>query len=328
MSYKLTIIKSPEGSTPEELSRIMGVGDITLGRATSNDWPLEDPERYLSSQHCIITCSATQCLLTDTSTNGTFVNQSHEPLGRGNQTALVPGDIFDIGEYTFSIEATEAAMAADPFSDSPFIASPSASASASLADFDTEDAFADPFNDNRLHLEDSFGLTPNMAEADPLAALDKSGQQHSDPFANTGNQPVDDPFGTPIGNQNGQSAHHSQSTFDNGSYENSTYENSTYENSTYEKSTYHDSSDPLAQSVSWPQASQPSTIPEEWDEDFNLMADDFDISPVEPRQSDPMLADSAPSSVLIFMMVSGFIFSPESSASIVYRVLKLWNFVA
>lgn len=262
MSYTLTIIKYPEGSTPKELSRFVGAGDMTLGRASSNDWALDDPERYLSSQHCIVSCSGTQCVLTDTSTNGTFINQSHEPVGRGNQVALASGDIFDVGEYTFSIEASETAMAADPFSQSPFSAAPEATAS--LADFDTEDAFSDPFNDNRVHLEDSFGLSPNMAEADPLAALDKSGQQNSDPFASGSsgvNQLVDDPFGAPIANKNTDSA-------------------------------YHDASDPLAQSVSWPQASNSSAIPEEWDEDFNLMADDFDISPVEPPRSDSMFSES------------------------------------
>lgn len=242
MSYKLTIIKYPDGISLSELSRTVNEGSTTLGRAVSNDWVLEDPQRYLSSQHCVLSCTSHDCTLTDTSTNGTFVNHSHEPLGRENKTSLIDGDTFDLGEYTFKVEVLTSALGLDPYSQSPF--STSADKTPSIDDFDLGGSFPDPFNNDSVHLEDSFGL----AEADPLVALDKSGQQSGYPF-------------------NASSLESSRQTADE------TFDTETPTNG----ESYHDGSDPLSQNVEWPQVSGAKLIPDNWD----VMADDINSNPME-----------------------------------------------
>jgi type VI secretion system FHA domain protein len=47
---------------------------FSIGRAPDNDWALPDPGRVLSKHHCRITANGETWLITDTSSNGTFVN--------------------------------------------------------------------------------------------------------------------------------------------------------------------------------------------------------------------------------------------------------------
>ncbi len=122
MALNLTIIKTPVGTTPGEDRRTF-TSKGTIGRSAKNDWVLVDPDRFLSSRHCEITIDAGQHYLVDLSTNGTFVNGSPEPLGRGSRILLSEGDSFDVGDYRFkvSIEVDSASFPDSPFaSESPF----------------------------------------------------------------------------------------------------------------------------------------------------------------------------------------------------------------
>lgn len=73
----------------------------TLGRVVDNTWVLPDPERYLSSKHAQISYQSGEFNITDTSTNGVFINRSSQPLGKGNSVKLNDGDVFRCGEYEF-----------------------------------------------------------------------------------------------------------------------------------------------------------------------------------------------------------------------------------
>ena len=70
----------------------------TLGRVADNTWVLPDPERYLSSKHAQISYQSCEFNITDTSTNGVFINRSSQPLGKGNSVKLNDGDVFRCGE--------------------------------------------------------------------------------------------------------------------------------------------------------------------------------------------------------------------------------------
>ena len=59
---------------------------------------LDDPNRHLSKSHCAIEFDGGEFLVTDTSTNGVFVNQAPERLGRGNTMGLRDGDVIGFGE--------------------------------------------------------------------------------------------------------------------------------------------------------------------------------------------------------------------------------------
>lgn len=85
--------------------RTLSSGSISIGRAAGNDWVLPDPERSLSKTHCTITERGGRFILTDTSTNGIFVNDSPQATERESQTLLKHGDKLVMGDFTITVAA-------------------------------------------------------------------------------------------------------------------------------------------------------------------------------------------------------------------------------
>jgi type VI secretion system protein len=81
----------------------------SIGRAEGNDWVLPDPERYISGRHALVSCQNGSYFLTDTSTNGVFVNGASTPVGNGNTVALHDGDRLSLGDYDIAVSLTETA---------------------------------------------------------------------------------------------------------------------------------------------------------------------------------------------------------------------------
>ena len=71
----------------------------TIGRKPGNDLVLLDPERYISGRHALIEYRDGHYYITDTSTNGVYVNDARVPLGQGNTTEIMSGDKITIGTY-------------------------------------------------------------------------------------------------------------------------------------------------------------------------------------------------------------------------------------
>lgn len=103
MALLISLIKAPSSvvlSRKEfQLDKVGG----RIGRSATNDWVLPDPEKFLSSLHCEIIYEAGNYYVEDKSTNGTFVNGSQQPLGKGNRHILNNGDTLDAGDYRFEI---------------------------------------------------------------------------------------------------------------------------------------------------------------------------------------------------------------------------------
>ncbi len=76
----------------------------TIGRSLESDWVLPDGQRYMSSRHASIDFRSGSFYIVDTSTNGVYVNESEQPVGRGNPQRLFTGDRLRIGEYEMSVE--------------------------------------------------------------------------------------------------------------------------------------------------------------------------------------------------------------------------------
>ena len=79
-------------------------GRLTIGRGSECDWVLNDPDRALSKQHCVIAASEDGYVLTDTSTNGVYVNGARQPLGRGQSTPLSDGHLLALGPYRIRLD--------------------------------------------------------------------------------------------------------------------------------------------------------------------------------------------------------------------------------
>ena len=79
----------------------------TIGRSLESDWVLPDGQRYLSSRHASIDYRSGSYYVVDTSTNGVYVNDAEQPVGRGNPQRLFTGDRIRIGEYEMSVEIAD-----------------------------------------------------------------------------------------------------------------------------------------------------------------------------------------------------------------------------
>ena len=109
MSLKLTITSYQRLSPGQETTKILDRGSISIGRAAQNDWILQDPERILSSKHCTVHHQDGGYFLTDTSTNGVYLNDADQRIGRNQKVRLKDGDHFVLGEYEIAVTLLPAA---------------------------------------------------------------------------------------------------------------------------------------------------------------------------------------------------------------------------
>jgi type VI secretion system FHA domain protein len=104
MALRLQIISRHRQSLGERGAMEFGQNGGTIGRSLESDWVLPDGQRYLSSRHASIDFRSGSFYIVDTSTNGVYVNDSEQPVGRGNPQRLFTGDRIRIGEYEMSVE--------------------------------------------------------------------------------------------------------------------------------------------------------------------------------------------------------------------------------
>ena len=104
--------------------RIEVTSRLTIGRGPDNDLVLPDPQRYLSKTHCIIAFDARGGTVTDTSTNGVFLDGNPERLQRNVPTPLAEGSVLRFGGYQLSVAAIAPALPAMPPGPPPANAAP------------------------------------------------------------------------------------------------------------------------------------------------------------------------------------------------------------
>ena len=115
MTLTLSILRCPDGVPPE--TRTVGGGEFTIGRGTECDWVLPDPERVLSKRHCVVAFDGNAWRVTDTSTNGTFLNQLTDRVDADAPRLLRDGDRLVFGAY--EIEAVFDRQPSAPSRDVP-----------------------------------------------------------------------------------------------------------------------------------------------------------------------------------------------------------------
>ena len=171
-------MRSLDGSaTLTENRRVIETGALTIGRGPENDWVLADPHRHISKNHCLIEFDGGRYRLTDTSTNGVFLNGAAEAVGRGAGVDLNQGDRIRLGHYEIGVELSEAG-AGDPYDlPPPYEADAPAFGS------------QDPFASVPPPSPDPFGAGSPDAFAPPAP------QDAAEPFG----APADDPFAPAAG---------------------------------------------------------------------------------------------------------------------------------
>ena len=96
MKLKL-ILKGPERLMGAQIEKTLENGSLVVGRSPAADWVLPDPERIVSKAHCRIDTDFSGFVLTDTSTNGVFIND--DPVGFGLPRLLGDSDVSDGGRF-------------------------------------------------------------------------------------------------------------------------------------------------------------------------------------------------------------------------------------
>jgi len=89
----------------------------SIGRSNDCDWTLLDVDRYISNKHALITYQNEQFTLTDTSSNGVFVNNASSAIGKQNSHVLKQSDSITIGKHHIEVESIETSNSSHLVSD-------------------------------------------------------------------------------------------------------------------------------------------------------------------------------------------------------------------
>ena len=117
MSLCLTITSYHKITPGQCAEKSMNQGSMAIGRSSDNDWVLPDPERLVSSQHCVIQYKDGRYYLTDNSTNGVELVNAGIRMRRGNSELLQDGELIRIGDYEIQarIDFNVQAVDSQPF---------------------------------------------------------------------------------------------------------------------------------------------------------------------------------------------------------------------
>lgn len=105
MEIKLQAIQKPRSNVTLEDNVISfnNCDVVVIGREASCDLMLECDEKIISRRHARISKIGNVFKLTDTSANGTYLNNQNQPLGNGNSVDIYHNDIIRLGNYALKI---------------------------------------------------------------------------------------------------------------------------------------------------------------------------------------------------------------------------------
>jgi predicted component of type VI protein secretion system len=107
MPLKMEIVSEHREIVGDDAVRVFREDGGTIGRSLNNDWILPDPDRYISGKHAAIDCKGDIFYIADLSTNGVYVNEEKEPIGRGNPRRLFNGDRLFFGDFEIVVSIDE-----------------------------------------------------------------------------------------------------------------------------------------------------------------------------------------------------------------------------
>ena len=155
---------------------------IAVGRSSSNDWSLPDPERHISSHHFDVEFRDGGYWLKDTSTNGVFLEGQRHRIDGSHQ--LRDGDRFQVGHYYITVSLAGAAPAPTGFTPTTGAAPAPMAPAAPSEDADpwSMGGPAEPINPNPpgpasdpfADFSGDFIVNPGAAAAPPAAATPPS----------------------------------------------------------------------------------------------------------------------------------------------------------
>ncbi len=103
MRLLLTVLGTQRSTLGDRSSHVFETSGGSIGRSASCDWSLPNASNTLSARHAVISHNGHGFVVTDTSTNGVYVNTVDAPLGRDQSHALTNGDMLYIADYVLSV---------------------------------------------------------------------------------------------------------------------------------------------------------------------------------------------------------------------------------
>ena len=122
MPLELKIISEHSNLVGDDAIREFHESGGTIGRSLRSDWILPDPDRYISSQHATIDFQGGTYYLADTSSNGVYINDEVEPLGKGNPRRLFDGDRLRMGDFEIEVSVDSGESLVMPMDEKPSVA--------------------------------------------------------------------------------------------------------------------------------------------------------------------------------------------------------------
>jgi predicted component of type VI protein secretion system len=107
MPLKLEIISEHRDIVGDDAVREFRSEGGTIGRSLNNDWILPDPDKFISGKHATIDSKGGIYYLADISTNGVYVNDERDPVGKGNPRRLFNGDHLHMGDFEILVSIDE-----------------------------------------------------------------------------------------------------------------------------------------------------------------------------------------------------------------------------
>lgn len=107
MALRLEITSEHKEFLGEDHTHTFREDGGTIGRALRNDWILPDADKYISGNHATIDYQSGAFYLADISTNGVYINEADEPLGKGNPRRLFDGDRLRMGDFEMVVHLDE-----------------------------------------------------------------------------------------------------------------------------------------------------------------------------------------------------------------------------
>lgn len=107
MPLQLEIVSEHKEIVGDDNIRVFREDGGTIGRSLQNDWILPDPDRFISGKHATVDFQSGAFYLADVSSNGVYVNEEVEPLGKGNPRRLFHGDRLRMGDFEFKVTLDE-----------------------------------------------------------------------------------------------------------------------------------------------------------------------------------------------------------------------------
>ncbi|WP_412553919.1 type VI secretion system-associated FHA domain protein TagH [Shimia sp. MIT1388] len=102
MTLRFVLENAPHPQLVSE--KEFGGGRLVIGRGADADWQIDDPDKFVSRSHAIITEERGRIIVTDASSGGLFIDNAANPVGAGNSVPVDAGMRLRLGDFVLRIE--------------------------------------------------------------------------------------------------------------------------------------------------------------------------------------------------------------------------------